>query len=100
MDLNLPLTRRHDPDCETRLIFHGDLHVGTIRMRSGFAAARDKIPEPLWLRSVATGALVNQMEDLPRFLDGLHEGQPGPPSCHWARIFKFNDWPSACIDPR
>jgi hypothetical protein len=30
MDLNLPLTRRRDPDYETWLIFYGDLHIGTI----------------------------------------------------------------------
>ena len=27
MDLNLPLTRRGDPDYEAWLIFYGDLHV-------------------------------------------------------------------------
>jgi hypothetical protein len=27
MGLNLPLTRRHDPDYEAWLIFYGDLHV-------------------------------------------------------------------------
>jgi hypothetical protein len=47
MDLNLPLTRRRDPDYEARLIFYGDLHVGTIRMRSGFASARDKYLNPM-----------------------------------------------------
>jgi hypothetical protein len=44
MDLNLP--RRRDPDYEAWLIFYGDLHVGTIGMRSGFASARDKYLNP------------------------------------------------------
>jgi hypothetical protein len=38
MDLNLPLTRRRDPDYEAWLIFYGDLHVGTVGMRSSLRA--------------------------------------------------------------
>jgi hypothetical protein len=46
MGLNLPLTRRRDPNYEAWLIFYGDLHVGTIGVRSGFASARDKYLNP------------------------------------------------------
>jgi len=38
------LTRRRDPDAhhETWLIHHGDVHIGTIRMRAGVPGSVDQ----------------------------------------------------------